>query len=63
MPDSLQVRFSDPQLTRILEEAIIYMCACPAQVAKQLLELRNLFVYQRRDALMLSLDEDGSGSR
>ena len=40
-------RFSDAQLNQIVEEATIYMCACPAQVAVQLRNLRELFQYQR----------------
>ena len=39
-------RFSDAELEKILEEATIYMCACPAQVAKAMRELRNLYRYQ-----------------
>lgn len=39
-------RYSARQLTVILEQAGIYMCACPAQVAAQMLELRKLYRYQ-----------------
>ena len=42
----LQRRFSDQQLEQIIEEATIYMCACPGQVAVQLRTLRELFRYQ-----------------
>ena len=42
----LQRRFSDPELEQIIEEATIYMCACPGQVAVQLRSLRELFRYQ-----------------
>lgn len=42
----LQKRFSDHELERIIEEATIYMCACPAQVAVQLRTLRELYRYQ-----------------
>ena len=41
-------RFSAKQLTLILEQACIYMCACPAQVASQMLELRKLHQYQMK---------------
>jgi hypothetical protein len=47
MNDTLEMRYSKLQLEHILEEAMIYMCACPAQVAEQLLSLRKLFVYQK----------------
>ncbi|MFZ2269346.1 MAG: hypothetical protein WAV95_17375 [Azonexus sp.] len=42
----LQRRFSDQQLEQIIEEATIYMCACPGQVAVQLRSLRELYRYQ-----------------
>jgi hypothetical protein len=42
----LQQRFSDLQLEQIIEEAAIYMCACPGQVAVELRNLRSLFRYQ-----------------
>jgi hypothetical protein len=46
MPDTLPVRYSNAQLQQIIEEAMIYMCACPAQVAKQVRLLRELHAYQ-----------------
>ncbi len=42
----LPQRFSDLQLEQIIEEAAIYMCACPGQVAVQLRSLRSLYRYQ-----------------
>lgn len=39
-------RFSDDELGKIRDEATIYMCACPAQVATALGELRKLYRYQ-----------------
>ena len=42
----LQKRFTEQQLERIIDEATIYMCACPAQVVSQMLELRKLQQYQ-----------------
>ncbi len=43
---SLQMQFSDSELERIVDEATIYMCACPGQVAVQLRSLRELYSYQ-----------------
>lgn len=40
-------RFSADQLERIIDEAAIYMCACPAKVCQQIVELRELYCYQR----------------
>ena len=42
----LDCRFDDAQLRQIIDQATIYMCACPAQVASELLALRKLFTYQ-----------------
>lgn len=42
----LPKRFSDQELEQIVEEATIYMCACPGQVAAQLRSLRELHRYQ-----------------
>jgi hypothetical protein len=47
MSDALPGRFSAGQLRQIVEEAMIYMCACPAQVAKEVSGLRELYAYQR----------------
>jgi hypothetical protein len=46
MSRELSQVYSNQQLQHILEEAMIYMCACPAQVARELLDLRELFAYQ-----------------
>ena len=43
----LQKKFSDSELEAIVEEAAIYMCACPGQVASEIRGLRNLIRYQR----------------
>jgi len=48
MPNAIPSRFSDEQLRVIIEQAVIYMCACPAQVAEQMLYLRGLHAYQQR---------------
>lgn len=47
MSEPLQHRFDDQQLKAIINQAMIYMCACPAQVAEQLQRLRALYSYQR----------------
>ena len=43
----MEKRFSEQQLEQIIEEAMVYMCACPAQVAVQLRKLRELYSYQQ----------------
>lgn len=39
-------RFSDVELGKIVEEGLIYMCACPAQVADTIRKVRELYRYQ-----------------
>lgn len=39
-------RYSSTQLQLILDQAGIYMCACPVQLAAQMMELRTLHQYQ-----------------
>ncbi len=39
-------RYTDADLLSIVEQGLIYMCACPAQVADALLKLRALHKYQ-----------------
>lgn len=39
-------RFSDRQLAHVIEQGLIYMCACPAQVAEAIQKLRHLYRYQ-----------------
>lgn len=46
MSTSQRYRYNSEQLKHILDQAGIYMCACPAQVATQMLELRKLHQYQ-----------------
>jgi hypothetical protein len=41
-------RFTDAELGRIIEEAMVYMCACPAQVAEAIRKLRELYRYQQQ---------------
>jgi hypothetical protein len=47
LPDvTYQDRFSDMDLDSIIEQGMIYMCACPAQVADIMRKLRSLMNYQ-----------------
>lgn len=49
-------RFTDSQAEQIIEEGLIYMCACPAQVAQSILMLRQLNTYQQNCLNELSND-------
>ena len=43
----LQQQYRDDELEAIVEEALLYMCACPGQVASEIRQLRQLIRYQR----------------
>ena len=38
--------FSDAELEKIVEEGLVYMCACPAQVADTTRKVREMYRYQ-----------------
>jgi len=40
-------KFPETKIKKIIEEAMTYKCACPAQVAELLLELRRVEAYER----------------
>jgi hypothetical protein len=42
----LETTYSAEEIGRIIDQALVYQCACPAQVATTLLELRDLHDYQ-----------------
>lgn len=42
----LAKKFTDDELLKIVEEAMLYTCACPGQVAAEVRRLRELFRYQ-----------------
>jgi hypothetical protein len=39
--------YSAKQLEKVINEATIYICACPAQVAETIRKLRQLYDYQQ----------------
>ena len=42
----MKQQFDAEQISRIIDQALVIQCACPAQLATTLLELRDLFDYQ-----------------
>lgn len=44
---ALARHFDNLQVQDIIEEAMLYMCACPAQVGTEILRLRELYSYQQ----------------
>ena len=43
----MKLRYPKETLVRIVEQAIVYQCACPAQVRRALFQLRDLHQYQQ----------------
>lgn len=43
----MKLRFSDQVIIHILEQSIIYHCACPAQICKAINGQRALYNYQK----------------
>jgi hypothetical protein len=43
----MKQQFDASSLSRIIDQALVYQCACPAQVCRSILELRELYDYQR----------------
>lgn len=41
-------RYTDAELAKVVEQSMVYMCACPAQVAVSVRRLRELYRYQLR---------------
>ena len=44
----MKQRFDSASVSRIIDQALVYQCACPAQVCRTILELRELYDYQRK---------------
>ncbi len=44
---SLAHHFESRQVQAVIEEAMLYTCACPAQLGVEILRLRELYTYQQ----------------
>lgn len=42
----MKEQFNATQISKVIDQALIYQCACPAQVCKAIFELRELYDYQ-----------------
>lgn len=42
----MKEQFNATQISKVIDQALVYQCACPAQVCKAIFELRELFDYQ-----------------
>jgi hypothetical protein len=43
----MKERFTPMQVSKVLDQALVYQCACPAQVCRAIFELRDLYDYQK----------------
>lgn len=44
----MKEKYSSAQISRIIDQALVYQCACSAQICRTLLELRDLWAYQQK---------------
>ena len=42
----MKEQFNPAQLSKVIDQALVYQCACPAQVCRAIFELRELYEYQ-----------------
>lgn len=42
----MKEQFDPSQISRIIDQSLVYQCACPAQVCRAIFELRDLHRYQ-----------------
>ena len=42
----MKEQFNPAQISKVIDQALVYQCACPAQVCRAIFELRELYDYQ-----------------
>ena len=42
----MKEEFQAAQINKVIDQALVYQCACPAQVCRTIFELRELYEYQ-----------------
>ena len=42
----MKEQFNPEQIGKVIDQALAYQCACPAQVCRAIFELRELYAYQ-----------------
>ena len=42
----MQEKYNAAQISKVIDQSMVYQCACPAQVCRTIFELRELFEYQ-----------------
>lgn len=58
----MKEQFNASQISKIIDQSLIFQCACPAQVCKAIFELRELYEYQMNCANDAANDERVHGS-
>ena len=42
----MKQQFDSSQISKVIDQSLVYQCTCPAQVCKAIFELRDLYRYQ-----------------
>ena len=42
----MKEKYNASQVSKVIDQALVYQCACPAQVCRAIFELRELYEYQ-----------------
>lgn len=42
----MKEQFNPSQISKVIDQSLVYQCACPAQVCRAIFELRELHEYQ-----------------
>ena len=53
----MREHFDAAQISKVIDQALVYQCACPAQVGRAIFELRELYDYQMNCASDSDNDE------
>lgn len=46
----MQQKYNAAQISKVIDQSLVYQCACPAQVCRTIFELRDLYDYQKNCA-------------
>ena len=53
----MKEKYNASQVSKVIDQALVYQCACPAQVCRAIFELRELHEYQMNCANDSANDE------
>lgn len=46
----MKQKFNVSHISKVIDQALLYQCACPAQVGRAIFELREMYEYQMKCA-------------